>query len=516
MAHLYIPLDGVPIVPSPPDASFIAADGYVVFALSVRQFYAYNQALGIWQPAGGGIIVADTNSIDLTDTAGTLTADVRISTDAAPVGNIKATITVQAGASPGLLAVVSESAIKALFSVTDTDSVDLTYSSGATSADVRLSANAADAGYQLVNVNIEAAVSKGLRAQISNAAIQAALTVTDSDSIDLTYSGGAMTGDVRLSANAADAGFKKVDLNIESTTSKGIRAQIAESAITGLISVTDTDALDLTYASGAISGTVFLSADPAALNYQPVELSIKTPATTKGLHAQIADSSIRTAISVSDTHSLDMTFGAGIINGDVRLSTDAADAGYTIVGLTIQSGASKGLRAQVQNTAVQGLFSASAPVLYSAGVFSFDTATTTLTAYLLKTGGTMTGQITNNSGFANTGLSTAVLQPSTNHSVINLESTTITFSDSGPRSYQISLAIQGYPSLVFSLSRHLAQITVLTDQENLYLESDAGTGIYITKSATSNVVTIKSRLGGTHNIFVIIERGLVSSATAWA
>ena len=415
-----------------------------------------------------------------------------------------------------MLAVVSESAIKALFSVTDTDSVDLTYSSGATSADVRLSANAADAGYQLVNVNVESLVSKGLRAQISNASIQAALTVTDSDSIDLTYSGGAMSGDVRLSSNAAAAGFKKVDLNIEASVSKGIRAQIADTDIRSAISVTDTDALDLSYTSGAISGTVFLSADPAALNYQPVELSIKTPATTKGLHAQIADSSIRNAISVSDTNSLDMTFGAGIINGDVRISSNAADAGFTIVGLTIQSATSLGLRAQVQNTAVQGLFSATAPVLYSAGVFSFDTATTTLTAYLLKTGGTMTGQITNNSGFANTGLSTAVLQPSTNHSVNNLETTTITFSDSGPRSYQISLAIQGYPSLVFSLSRHLAQITVLTDQENLYLESDAGTGIYITKSATSNVVTIKSRLGGTHSIFVLIERGLVSSATAWA
>ena len=35
MAHLYIPLDGVPIVPAPPGPDFIAADGYVVFALSV-------------------------------------------------------------------------------------------------------------------------------------------------------------------------------------------------------------------------------------------------------------------------------------------------------------------------------------------------------------------------------------------------------------------------------------------------------------------------------------------------
>ena len=516
MAHLYIPLDGVPIVPSPPDASFIAADGYVVFALSVRQFYAYNQALGIWQPAGGGIIVADTNSIDLTDTAGTLTADVRISTDAASAGNIKAAITVQTGASPGLLAVVSESAIKALFSVSDTDSVDLTYSSGATSADVRLSANAADVGYQLVNVNIESLVSKGLRAQISNASIQAALTVTDSDSIDLTYSGGAMTGDVRLSANAADAGFKKVDLNIESTTSKGIRAQIAESAITGLISVTDTDALDLTYASGAISGTVFLSADPAALNYQPVELSIKTPGTSKGLHAQIADSSIRGAISVSDTNSIDMTFGAGIINGDVRLSTDAADAGYTIVGLTIQSGASKGLRAQVQNTAIQGLFSASAPIVYSAGAFSFDVNTTALTAYLLKTGGTMTGAIVSAIAYSNTGVVSTSLHPAAWITVNNNRQTVLTFDQTKGGTFKIIISAINRPPVEIICSYHSALLTVLSDQDNLYTETDSGTGFYVHKTANNATLTIKKNISGNNEVLITIKEGVLLSATAWA
>jgi hypothetical protein len=516
MAHLYIPLDGVPIVPSPPDASFIAADGYVVFALSVRQFYAYNQALAIWQPAGGGIIVADTNSIDLTDTAGTLTADVRISTDAAPVGNIKAAITVQTGASPGLLAVVSESAIKALFSVTDTDSVDLTYSSGATSADVRLSANAADAGYQLVGLNVEAAVSKGLRAQISNAAIQAALTVTDSDSIDLTYSGGAMTGDVRLSANAADAGFKKVDLNIESATSKGIRAQIAESAITGLISVTDTDALDLTYASGAISGTVFLSADSAALNYQPVELSIKTPGTSKGLHAQIADSSIRGAISVSDTNSLDMTFGAGIINGDVRLSTDAADASYTIIGLTIQAGASKGLRAQVQNTAVQGLFSATAPVVYSAGVFSFDTATTALTAYLLKSGGTMTGAIVSSIAYSNAGVVSTALHPAAWINVNNNRETVLTFDQTKGGTFKVIISAINRPPVEIICSYHSALLTVLSDQDNLYTEADSGTGFYVHKTANTATLTIKKNISGNNEVLITVKEGVLLSATAWA
>jgi hypothetical protein len=458
MAHLYIPLDGVPIVSSPPDASFIAADGYVVFALSVRQFYAYNQALGIWQTVGGGIIVADTNSIDLNDTAGTLTADVRISTDAAPVGNIKAAITVQTGASPGLLAVVSESAIKALFSVTDTDSVDLTYSSGATSADVRLSANAADVGYQLVNVNIESLVSKGLRAQISN------------------------------------------------------------SAITGLISVTDTDEINLSYSSGAISANLVFSADPADIGYKAVELQVETPATSPGLRAQISESNIQSAISVSDTNSLDMTYNAGIMNGDVRLSTDAADAGYTIVGLTIQSGASKGLRAQVQNTAIQGLFSASAPVVYSAGVFSFDTATTALTAYLLKTGGTMTGAIISTIPYSNLTVVSAMLQPSATAfaNVSHLASTTLTFDATKGECFKFSINAEGHAGMeVCAFYKH-GLLTILTDQENKYQEADSGSGFYIAKGNNTGAITIKNRLGGTHKILITIKEGVLLSATAWA
>ena len=515
MAHLYIPLDGVPIVPSPPDASLIAADGYVVLALSVRQFYAYNQALGIWQPAGGGIIVADTDSIDLVDTAGTLTANVRISTDGAPVGNVKATITIQSGASPGLLAVVSESDIKALFSVTDSDSIDMTYTSGDTTADVRLSANAADAGYQLVNVNVESLVSKGLRAQISNASIQAALTVTDSDSIDLTYSGGAMSGDVRLSSNAADAGKTLVDLNIETSVSKGIRAQIANSSIQGAITVSDTDAIDLTYTGGNISGTVFLSADSAALTYQRVELSVKTPATTKGLHAQIADSSIRNAISVSDTHSIDMTFGAGIINGDVRISSNAADAGYTIVGLTIQSATSLGLRAQVQNIAVQGLFSATAPVLYTAGVFSFDTATTALTAYLLKTGGTMTGAIVSSIAYSNAGVVSTALHPAAWINVNNNRQTVLTFDQTKGGTFKVIISAINRPAVEVVCSYHSALLTVLSDQDNLYTETDSGTGFYIHKTANDATLTIKKNISGNNEVLITVKEGVLASVTAW-
>jgi len=455
MAHLYIPLDGVPIVPSPPGPDYIAADGWVVFALSVRQFYAYNLALGVWQPAGGGIIVADTDSIDLTDTAGTLTADVRISSDAAPVGSIKATITVETGASPGLLAVVAESDIKALFSVTDTDSIDLTYTSGQTSADLRLSAATADAGYQLVDLNVETGATAGLRAQISNSSIQAALTVADTDSLDLSYS------------------------------------------------------------SGSLSGDVLLSSDPSDLNYQPVELRINTTP-NQGLHAQVSNASIRSAITVGDTDSIDFGYGSGLISADVRISAATADAGYTKVPLDVQASPNQGLRAQILNTDVQGLFSATAPVTYSAGNFAFDTATTTLTAYLLKTGGTMTGAIVSAIPYSNTGVVSSALQQSGWIDVDHLQSTTLTFDATKGEAFKFTIISEGHAGLeVIAYYKH-GFLTVLTDHDNKYQEADSGSGYYIAKGNSTAVITIKQRLGGTHKTLITIKEGVLLSATAWA
>ena len=455
MAHLYIPLDGVPIVPSPPGPDYIAADGWVVFALSVRQFYAYNLALGVWQPAGGGIIVADTDSIDLTDTAGTLTADVRISSDAAPVGSIKATITVETGASPGLLAVVAESDIKALFSVTDTDSIDLTYTSGQTSADLRISGATADVGYQIVDLNVETGATAGLRAQISNASIQAALTVADTDSLDLSYSSGSLSGDVRISA------------------------------------------------------------DPPDTNYQTVELRING-VPNQGLHAQVADAAIRSAITVSDTDSIDFGYGSGQISADVRISAATADAGYTKVPIDVQASPNQGLRAQILNTDVQDLFSATAPVTYSAGNFAFDTATTTLTAYLLKTGGTMTGAIVSAIPYSNTGVVSSALQQSGWIDVDHLQSTTLTFDATKGEAFKFTIISEGHAGLeVIAYYKH-GFLTVLTDHDNKYQEADSGSGYYIAKGNSTAVITIKQRLGGTHKTLITIKEGVLLSATAWA
>jgi hypothetical protein len=455
MAHLYIPLDGVPIVPSPPGPDYIAADGWVVFALSDRRFYAYNLALGIWEQAGGGIIVADTNSIDLTDTAGTLTADVRISSDAAPVGSIKATITVETGASPGLLAVVAESDIKALFSVTDTDSIDLTYTSGQTSADLRISGATADAGYQLVDLNVETGATAGLRAQISNTSIQAALSVTDTNSLDLSYTGGALSGDVLLSSDSSD------------------------------------------------------------LNYQPVELRINTTP-NQGLHAQVSNASIRSAITVGDTDSIDFGYGSGLISADVRISAATADAGYTKVPIDVQASPNQGLRAQILNTDVQGLFSATAPITYSAGNFAFDTATTALTAYLPLTGGTMTGAIVSAIAYSNTGVVSTALHQSGWINVNNNRETTLTFDATKGHSFSFIVSSINHAPVLVSACYDDSELTILTDKDNLYHETDTGNGFYIHKTATSAAITIKKNISGNNDVLITIKEGVLLSATAWA
>lgn len=63
--------------------------------------------------------------------------------------------------------------------------------------------------------------------------------VSDTNSLDLTVTLGVLTGDVKLSSNAADANFSQVALNIESTGVNGIRAQIANSVVRGLLSSGD-------------------------------------------------------------------------------------------------------------------------------------------------------------------------------------------------------------------------------------------------------------------------------------
>lgn len=88
--------------------------------------------------------------------------------------------------------------------------------------------------------------------------------------------------------------------------------------------------------------------------------------------------------AIADTDSLDLTVALAVLSGTVRLSTDAADAGSTVVSIDVRTGVSKGLRAQVLNATIRALMSATGPVAYdnSTGIISMPVATDSVSGYL--------------------------------------------------------------------------------------------------------------------------------------
>ena len=91
--------------------------------------------------------------------------------------------------------------------------------------------------------------------------------------------------------------------------------------------------------------------------------------------------------SISDTNSIDLTSTVGVLSADLKLSSNAADAGSTIVALDIESTSVHGLRAQILNSGIRGLFGNTAPVAYNSatGVYSMAAAATAVNGYLTST-----------------------------------------------------------------------------------------------------------------------------------
>lgn len=119
-----------------------------------------------------------------------------------------------------------------LAGVADTDSIDMTLTVDTVSGAVRISSNAADANYKKVDLNVESATSVGLRAQLAIEDIQDAAWAagTDTNSIDFTYTDGSnqATWDLRLAADAAGAGYIKV---VNSIISGGLYSEFAQSSV---------------------------------------------------------------------------------------------------------------------------------------------------------------------------------------------------------------------------------------------------------------------------------------------
>ena len=85
----------------------------------------------------------------------------------------------------------------------------------------------------------------------------------------------------------------------------------------------------------------------------------------------------------------------------------------------------------------------------------------------------------------------------------------------GSKAVHIVIAVEN-EQLYLVTDYNAATITALSDRSNLLLESDAGTGVYVSKSAASNTVTVKSRMGSAKVIEIRALTNQLSNVTAWS
>lgn len=100
-------------------------------------------------------------------------------------------------------------------------------------------------------------------------------------------------------------------------------------------------------------------------------------------------------------------------------------------------------------------------------------------------------------------------------SVSNGQSCAITFASSRSP-YELEINASSTQYLTVKCGFATTAISSPYDPFGLFLTSDAGTGIYVSKSATSNVVTVKNRLGTSANFQITATSALITSVTAWS
>jgi hypothetical protein len=94
------------------------------------------------------------------------------------------------------------------------------------------------------------------------------------------------------------------------------------------------------------------------------------------------------------------------------------------------------------------------------------------------------------------------------------QSATFTFDARGVIEFQVDVGTDG--GMVIACDYKSTGINALSDPSNLFLATDAGTGIVVTKSANSAVVTVKNRTGTTKTIGILAVRSPITAATAWS
>jgi hypothetical protein len=107
----------------------------------------------------------------------------------------------------------------------------------------------------------------------------------------------------------------------------------------------------------------------------------------------------------------------------------------------------------------------------------------------------------------------SVLPKKTLATAADLQSMTVTFS--GTNTYVFTLSLDSGESLVCMADFLSAGISTTNDSSSIFLSSDAGVGFYISKSASSAVVTLKNRMGSSKVVEIKSITARVAAVTAW-
>lgn len=160
----------------------------------------------------------------------------------------------------------------------------------------------------------------------------------------------------------------------------------------------------------------------------------------------------------------------------------------------------------------------------SAGSLVLHAATTTQPGAITAAAQTFAGAKTFNGSIirpaisGNASFRTLVEVETTFQSVTNLTSCSATFGGGTACPgylFIITSSINADASLLFA-NYGGAGISAVANASGLFLPTDAGTGIYVTKGAATGVVTFKNRTGFTANISIQVFNTSISSISAWA
>lgn len=422
-------------------------------------------------------------------------------------------------------------------------SIDLNVDSfGVLTADLLLSAMGEDAGYQPVELIIEA---DGLRAQISNADIEGAVLpidlTTDVTGVLPVANGGtnasSFTGSRAVQSNA---GGTALEVSVTTATELAYVNGVTSAIQTQLNAKQPGDA-DLT-AIAALTGTGYLArtaADTWALRTwaDSGTIAITNPAGIAGNSSadivadSITNAMINSVAAIAFSKLAALTASRAVQSGVGGFLEVSA---VTTTELGYVSGVTSALQTQLNNKQPLDTGLTNIAALTGAGVLCATATDTYALRTLTAVADVAAFAITNPQGVAGNPtftytdartpnatnasfVGTGQTASATGATATNLQTATATFStDQIEFTIEVGVGANERASIKCVANYGSASISAISDTQGLFLVSDAGTGIYVFKSASSGVVSIKNRMGGSRVIRVYGLDTTFSATTAWA